>query len=50
MRGYRSNWGIEKSLAVVSEVKIDGRPRQDRAGKALSLIEAEIRIHKEEDK
>ena len=31
MRGYRSNWGIEKSLAAVSEVKIDGRQAQDRA-------------------
>ena len=49
MRGYRSNWDIEKSSAAVPKVKIDGRPAQDRAGKALSLIEAEIHIHKEED-
>lgn len=31
MRGYRSNWDIEKSLAAVREVKIEGRPAQDRA-------------------
>ena len=49
MRGYRSNWIIGKSLVAVLEVKIDGGPSQDRAGKALSLIGAEIRIHKEED-
>lgn len=29
MRGYRSNWDIEKSLAAVREVKIEGRPAQD---------------------